>query len=56
MALQQAIPQKPQAVIAQADFGATAAKANYVRIPTFQPTKMLRDARMATSTGRIAAS
>lgn len=40
---------------AKADIGAVEAKARFVRTPTFQPTKMLRHAPMAASTGRIAA-
>jgi hypothetical protein len=39
----------------KADMATAFSNSNYVRTPTFQPTKMLRDARMAALTGRTAA-
>ena len=44
------------AVFPKAAVGAVAAKANFVRTPTFQPKKMLRDARVAALAGRTAVS
>jgi hypothetical protein len=40
----------PEAVI-----GLTEGTGNFVRTPTFQPAKMLQNARMAAMTGRAAA-
>jgi hypothetical protein len=43
-------------IILEPAIDAPAAKAHFVRTPTFQPTKMLQNARKSGSTGRTAAS